>query len=74
MLETLLAIKNNNMNKIPQYDPVHIEHLKKILKSFLRKGNTISPFEIGLNDLLQGNTFIFYSKVFNFLQIIQKII
>lgn len=54
MLETLLAIKNNNMNKLPQYDPTQVERLKKLLKSFLRKGNTISPFEIGLNDLLHG--------------------
>ncbi|XP_034936056.1 nucleolar MIF4G domain-containing protein 1 [Chelonus insularis] len=55
MLDVLLAIKNNNMNKIPQYDPTHVEHLKKILKSFLRKGNTVTQLNISLTDLLTSN-------------------
>ena len=55
MLDVLLAIKNNNMSKIPQYDPSHVEHLKKIMKTFLRKGNTVSQFNISLEDLLQVN-------------------
>lgn len=54
MLEVLLAIKNNNMNKIPQYDPSHIEHLKKILKTFIRKGNNVSQLNLSLEDLLNG--------------------
>lgn len=52
MLEILMAIKNNNMSKIAQYDPTHIEHLRKMLKTHLRKGNTVTQFNISLNDLL----------------------
>lgn len=54
MLDVLLAIKNNNMSKIPQYDPSRIEHLKKILKSFIHKGNSITQFNVSLEDLLEG--------------------
>ncbi|KAK9296867.1 hypothetical protein QLX08_009264 [Tetragonisca angustula] len=52
MLEILLAIKNNNISKIPQYDPSHVEHLKKVMKSIIRKGNAITPFNVSLTDLL----------------------
>lgn len=54
MLDILLAIKNNNMSKIPQYDPTRIEHLKKILKSFIHKGSSITQFNVTLEDLLKG--------------------
>lgn len=36
MLETLMAIKNNNMRKIPNYDPERLEHLKKVARGILR--------------------------------------
>ncbi|XP_076183118.1 nucleolar MIF4G domain-containing protein 1 [Ptiloglossa arizonensis] len=52
MLDVLLAIKNNNISKIPQYDPSHVEHLKKIIKNVIRKGNTITEFNVSLEDLL----------------------
>ncbi|KAK0090494.1 hypothetical protein PV325_013400 [Microctonus aethiopoides] len=55
MLDILLAIKNNNMNKIPNYDPTYIEHLKKLLKSFIRKGNSVIQLNISLNDLLKAD-------------------
>ncbi|KAF3422572.1 hypothetical protein E2986_02446 [Frieseomelitta varia] len=55
MLEILLAIKNNNINKIPQYDPSHVEHLKKIMKGIIRKGNSITPFNVSLTDLLYAD-------------------
>ena len=42
MLETLNAIKNNNMRKIPNYDPSHMEHLRKLLKNYVRGKYTIS--------------------------------
>ena len=48
MLEVLTGIKNNNVNKIPNYDPSHFEHLKKILKTFIREGNFVSEMKIGL--------------------------
>ena len=54
MLEILLAIKNNNMTKIPNYDPSHIEHLKKLMKGLLRKGNYVTELKISLEDLLKG--------------------
>ena len=52
MLDVLLAIKNNNVSKIPQYDPSHMEHLKKVIKSVIRKGNMITQFNVSLEDLL----------------------
>ncbi|CAK9813040.1 Nucleolar MIF4G domain-containing protein 1 [Anthophora quadrimaculata] len=55
MLEILLAIKNNNINKIPQYDPTHVEHLKKIIKNIIRKGNTVIQFHVSLEDLLYAD-------------------
>ncbi|TGZ53119.1 nucleolar MIF4G domain-containing protein 1 [Temnothorax longispinosus] len=55
MLDVLLAIKNNNVSKIPQYDPTQIEHLKKILKSFIHKGNNVAQFNVTLEDLLQAD-------------------
>lgn len=55
MLEILLAIKNNNVSKIPQYDPSHVEHLKKVMKSIIRKGNAITPFNVSLTDLLYAD-------------------
>ncbi|XP_062562830.1 nucleolar MIF4G domain-containing protein 1 homolog [Armigeres subalbatus] len=52
MLDTLLAIKNNNMNKIPQYDPSLVEHFRKILKGMITSGKYVSTLNIGLDDLL----------------------
>lgn len=54
MLDVLLAIKNNNMSKIPQYDSNRIEHLRKILKSFIHKGSSVTQFNVTLEDLLEG--------------------
>jgi len=56
MLEVLMAIKNNNVNKIPNYDPSHFEHLKKGLKSHLREGNFVTELKIGYADLVQAET------------------
>jgi len=56
MLEILLAVKNNNFTKIPNYDPSHFEHLKKILKSFIREGCLVYEMKIGLKDLEQADT------------------
>lgn len=52
MLETLMAIKNNNMRKIPNYDPERLEHLKKVARGILR-GSTLGDgqLHIGLTDL-----------------------
>jgi len=36
MLEVVLAIKNNNIRKIPNYDTSHMDHLKKLLRGFVK--------------------------------------
>ncbi|XP_078044446.1 nucleolar MIF4G domain-containing protein 1 [Augochlora pura] len=55
MLDVLLAIKNNNVSKIPQYDPSHVDHLKKVVKTIIRKGNSITQFNVTLEDLLHAD-------------------
>ncbi|XP_053676925.1 nucleolar MIF4G domain-containing protein 1 homolog [Anopheles nili] len=52
MLETLLAVKNNNMNKIPQYDPTLVEHFRKLLKGMITSGKYVSTLNIGLDDII----------------------
>jgi nucleolar MIF4G domain-containing protein 1 len=54
MLEVVTAIRNNNMSKIPNYDPSVGDHLQKILKSFIHKGNYVSTIKIKMEDLLNG--------------------
>lgn len=55
MLDVLLAIKNNNVNKIPQYDPTVAEHLRKILKTLLVNGKYVTTLNISLEDLLKAD-------------------
>jgi len=54
MLEIVMAIKNNNVKKIPNYDPTHQHHLQKIIKSFLRQGAHVTPMKIGYDELLNA--------------------
>lgn len=35
MLETMLALKNNDMRKIPGYDPEPIERLRKLQRTLV---------------------------------------
>ncbi|XP_076233256.1 nucleolar MIF4G domain-containing protein 1 isoform X2 [Calliopsis andreniformis] len=63
MLDILLAIKNNNVSKIPQYDPSHVEHLRKIIRTVIRKGNTITQFNVSLEDLLRGSAWSGFDEV-----------
>lgn len=37
MLETMLALKNNDMRKIPGYDPEPLEKLRKLQRTLVRK-------------------------------------
>uniref|UniRef100_A0A1B6CQN6 MI domain-containing protein n=1 Tax=Clastoptera arizonana TaxID=38151 RepID=A0A1B6CQN6_9HEMI len=53
MLDILLAVKNNNMAKIPQYDPSYSEHLKKLIKTMIHKGKYLTELKITLDDLLK---------------------
>lgn len=52
MLDILLAIKNNNMTKIPNYDPSLGENFKKLLKSLTHEGKHVSTLNITMDDLL----------------------
>lgn len=54
MMDTLMAVRNNNMNKIPNYDPSQTEHLKKLLRSLIRKGNSVVELKISLDDILNA--------------------
>lgn len=54
MLDVILAVKNNNMHKIPNYDHTHLEHLQKLLQRFV-KGSMQSELRISLQDLLKAN-------------------
>jgi nucleolar MIF4G domain-containing protein 1 len=52
MLEIILAIRNNNMTKLPNYDPSHTEHLRKLLRSLTKKGDALSKLNITYSELL----------------------
>lgn len=54
MLDVLTAIKNNNVNRIPNYDPTLAEHLKKILKTLCVNGKYVTTLNISLDDLLNA--------------------
>ncbi|KAJ2940350.1 hypothetical protein O0L34_g24 [Tuta absoluta] len=55
LLEVLMAVKNNNLTKIPNYDPSYSEHLKKMIRGIIRKGNYVTPLNIRLEDLLKAD-------------------
>ncbi|CAH0694798.1 unnamed protein product [Spodoptera exigua] len=55
LLEVLMAVKNNNLTKIPNYEPTYAEHLKKMTRTIIRKGNYITPLNIRLEDLLKAD-------------------
>lgn len=61
MLDTLSAVKNNNMLKISNYDPSYVEHLKKIQKSLLRPGKYVTELKISMEDLLHGTEVNFFT-------------
>ncbi|KAI9555981.1 hypothetical protein GHT06_018539 [Daphnia sinensis] len=52
MLEILLAIRNNNMTKIPNFDLSHTDHLRKILRSITKKGDALCKLNISYSELL----------------------
>jgi nucleolar MIF4G domain-containing protein 1 len=54
MHETLMAIKNNNMTKIPQFDPSLVEHFRKLLKGMITNGKYVTTLNITMDDLLNG--------------------
>ena len=56
MLDSLMAIKNNNVKKLPNYDPTYQVHLQKNMKNFLRPGADTTPLNVKLDDLLSADT------------------
>ena len=55
MMETLMAIKNNNVKKIPNYDSDHQQFLVKGMKQYLRKTDD-NRLKVVLSDLLNSDT------------------
>ena len=57
MLEILIAIKNNNVKKIPNYDSSEQLHWQKIIKGFLRPGvSQVTPLKISLEEIVNVET------------------
>ncbi|XP_062849496.1 nucleolar MIF4G domain-containing protein 1 [Trichomycterus rosablanca] len=58
MLETMLALKNNDMRKIPGYDPEPVERLRKLQRSLIqnRAGGTDVKLRVSLENLLEAQT------------------
>lgn len=54
MLETLQAIKNNNVSKVTKYDQELIEHFVKLLRRLVGAALE-APLKIPLEDLLNAN-------------------
>ncbi|XP_017157086.1 nucleolar MIF4G domain-containing protein 1 homolog [Drosophila miranda] len=55
MVDILNAVKNNNMNKLPQYDPELAENLRKRLKAMLKNDRYVVTLNIALADLLRAD-------------------
>ncbi|XP_054621547.1 nucleolar MIF4G domain-containing protein 1 [Dunckerocampus dactyliophorus] len=57
MLETMLALKNNDMRKIPGYDPEPVEKLKKLQRTLIQRNSAGSDMKlrVSLDNLLSAN-------------------
>lgn len=56
MLDVIMAIRNNNMRKIPNYDPEHLEHLQKLLCTYIRGGQIgDNQLHVTLEDLINAD-------------------
>ncbi|XP_072544796.1 nucleolar MIF4G domain-containing protein 1 [Salminus brasiliensis] len=56
MLETMLALKNNDMRKIPGYDPEPVERLRKLHRTLVhhRASGTDVKLRVSLENLLEA--------------------
>ncbi|XP_037076565.1 nucleolar MIF4G domain-containing protein 1-like isoform X2 [Pollicipes pollicipes] len=54
LLDIVMALRNNNINKIPQYDPGLGQELNKLLKTLVNPNQTITELNISLEDLLKA--------------------
>ncbi|XP_039983203.1 nucleolar MIF4G domain-containing protein 1 isoform X2 [Xiphias gladius] len=54
MLETMLALKNNDMRKIPGYDPEPVERLRKLQRTLIHRsaGGSDLKLRVSLDNLL----------------------
>ncbi|KAK2859562.1 hypothetical protein Q5P01_004182 [Channa striata] len=54
MLETMLALKNNDMRKIPGYDPETVERLRKLQRTLIHRsaGGSDVKLRVSLDNLL----------------------
>ncbi|XP_008279005.1 nucleolar MIF4G domain-containing protein 1 [Stegastes partitus] len=54
MLETMLALKNNDMRKIPGYDPEPVERLRKLQRTLIHRsaGGSDVKLRVSLDNLL----------------------
>lgn len=57
MLETMMALKNNDMRKIPGYDPEPVEKLKKLQKTLIHRSASGSDVKlrVSLDNLLEAD-------------------
>lgn len=55
MVDILNAVKNNNINKIPHFDPELAENLRKRLKAMLRNDKYVTTLNITMDDLLRAD-------------------
>ncbi|MBZ3869344.1 Nucleolar MIF4G domain-containing protein 1 [Sciurus carolinensis] len=49
MLETMLALKNNDMRKIPGYDPEPVERLRKLQRALVRSATSGSETQLRMS-------------------------
>ncbi|KAG0432252.1 hypothetical protein HPB47_021051 [Ixodes persulcatus] len=55
MMDILNAVRNNNIQKIPNCDPSMVEHASKVLRGLFRKGCSLQELNISLDDLLKAH-------------------
>ncbi|CAN7997308.1 unnamed protein product [Ixodes hexagonus] len=55
MMDILSAVRNNNIQKIPNCDPSMLEHASKVLRGLFRKGCSLQELNISLDDLLKAH-------------------
>lgn len=53
MLDVLIAVKNNNVSKIPQHDSSLVEHFRKLLRQYVRAGKYVTTLAVTMKDLLE---------------------
>ncbi|KAI3355315.1 hypothetical protein L3Q82_018170 [Scortum barcoo] len=56
MLETMMALKNNDMRKIPGYDPEPVERLRKLQRTLIHRsaGGSDMKLRVSLDNLLEA--------------------